>query len=322
MTFSPDPRIRNLVKSEASTAKDLFPFEKPFVAFYSFSALLACLIEEALEDNPNRAFVSHSIEVLVTFVMADELSESPTLDRNRLNLASRAVECLLDAIALYSATNNGILMASDQASLVRRLLHFIETARAMLTRPSPNMSNIQKLMCYSFGVLVEGSIRDPAFWGAVKQETRLGSLIKTLLLEETRQPIRSDVSERIKRTCSVSKPLKQSSKLDNGKSPSLSTTDSPAQIDMLATVWDAFVQTIPMTVDYASQSAEFFNVALWVFRSVAEKSPQDVIFSQYLRQWSDVMLRHETEEVWLHLLCSDEEAFANTILVHRTRARR
>jgi ubiquitin carboxyl-terminal hydrolase 34 len=168
------------------------------------------------------------------------------------------------------------------------------------------MLTIQKLVCNSFGVLVEGSIRDQAFWCAVKQEMQLGSLIKALLLGETRQPIRSDVSERIRRTCSAAKSMKQSSKMANGKSPTLPARDSPAQIDMLATVWDAFVQTIPMTPDYASQSAEFFNVALWVFRSVAEKSPRDVIFSQYLKQWSEVMLRHETEEVRMDLFCSDE----------------
>lgn len=299
MTFSPQPRVRDLVKSETSTAKDLFPFEKPFVAFYSFSALLACLIEEAMEDDPNQVFISHSIEVLVTFLMAEQLSESLDSDRNLLHLASTAVECLLDAIALHSASSEKTLVAHDKASLVRRVLHFIETARSMTARPSLNLSTVQRLICNSFGVLVEGSIRDPTFWGSVKQETQLGPLIKTLLLEETRQPIRSDVSERIRRTCSAAKSMKQSSKLSNGKSPS-PTADSPAQIDMLATVWDAFVQTIPVTPEYASQAAEFFNVALWVFRSVAEKSPRDVIFSQYLKQWSEVMLRHETEEVCLN----------------------
>ncbi|KAJ5368932.1 uncharacterized protein N7496_008692 [Penicillium cataractarum] len=296
VTFSPQPRVRDLVKSETSTAKDLFPFEKPFVAFYSFNALLACLLEEALEDDPNQVFISHSIEVLVNFLMAKQLSESLDSDRNLLHLASTAVECLLDAIALHSASSEKTLVAHDKAPLVRRVLHFIETARSVTARPSLNMSIVQRLICNSFGVLVEGSIRDQTFWGAVKQETQLGALIKTLLLEEARQPIRSDVSERIRRTCSAAKSMKQSSKLSNGKSPSAPTADTPAQIDMLATVWDAFVQTIPMTPEYASQAAEFFSVALWVFRSVAEKSPRDVIFSQYLKQWSEVMLRHETEE--------------------------
>lgn len=297
MTFSPQPRVRNLVKSETSTAKNLFPFDKPFVAFYSFSALLACLIEEALEDTHNQAFICHSIGALVNFIMADELAGSLTRDRNRLQLASTAVECLLDAVALYKATDNETLVAQGQAPLVRRLLHFIEAARSVTTRPSVNIITIQKLVCNSFGVLVEGSARDHAFWGAVKQETKLGSLVKALLLQETRQPIRSDVSERIRRTCSSAKSMKQSSKLANDNSPTLSIRDSPAQIDMLATVWNAFVETIPMTPEYASQSAEFFSVALGVFRSVAEKSPRDVIFSQYLQDWSDVMLRHETEEV-------------------------
>lgn len=297
MTFSPQPRVRDLVKSEASTAKDLFPFEKPFVAFYSFSALLACLIEEALEDDPNQIFISHSIEVLVNFLMAEELSKSLDNNWNLLNLAATAVECLLDAIALHRSSSEKTLVARDKASLVRRVLHFIETARSVTARPSLNMSVVPRLICNSFGVLVEGSIRDQSFWDAVKQETQLGPLIKTLLLEETRQPIRSDVSERIRRTCSAAKSMKQSSKLTDGKSTSPSNADSPAQVDMLATVWDAFVQTIPMAPEYASQAAEFFNVALWVFRSVAEKSPRDVIFTQYLKQWSEVMLRHETEEV-------------------------
>ncbi|KAF3392464.1 Ubiquitin carboxyl-terminal hydrolase 34 [Penicillium rolfsii] len=296
VTFSPQPRVRNLVKSETSAAKELFPFDKPFVAFYSFSALLACLIEEALEDTANQAFISHSIEVLVTILMADELADSLTLDRHRLSLASTAVECLLDAIALYQATDNRTLVAQGQVALVRRLLHFIEAARSVTARPPVNVLAIQKLVCNSFGVLMEGAIRDKTFWGAVKQETQLGSLVKGLLLEETRQSIRSDVSERIKRTCNSAKSMKQSTKLTNDNSPILSTPDSPAQIDILATVWDAFIQTIPMTLDYAPQSAEFFNVALGIFRSVAEKSPRDVIFSQYLKQWSEIMLRHETEE--------------------------
>ena len=38
-----------LAKSEDKNEKDLFPFQKPFVALHSFSALQICLREEALE---------------------------------------------------------------------------------------------------------------------------------------------------------------------------------------------------------------------------------------------------------------------------------
>ncbi|KAJ5151117.1 uncharacterized protein N7482_010369 [Penicillium canariense] len=296
VTFSPQDRVLNLVKSENSSTKDLFPFEKPFNAFYSFSALLVCLREEAVQDSPNPSFVSHSIQTLVAFLMADELSESLAQDPIRLYLASSAVECLLAAITVYSAASNETLVASEPAFLVKRLLYLIEISRSVTENPLLNMSNIQKLMCSSFAVLIEASIRDQGFWTAVKHEAQLSLLIKALLLEESRQPIRSDVSERIKMTCSVSKLLKESSKISNGDLSTVSNTDSPARIDMLATIWNAFVETIPMTPDHATQSAEFFRVALWVFRSVAEKSPQDIIFNQYLRQWSEVMLRHKTEE--------------------------
>jgi hypothetical protein len=57
------------------------------------------------------------------------------------------------------------------------------------------------------------------------------------------------------------------------------------------------VRNMRHTVEYAEQSREFFAVALAVFRSVAERSPHDVIFAEYLFQWSETMLSHETEEV-------------------------
>lgn len=37
-----------LVKSENSNEKELFPFQKPFVALHSFSVLQLCLRDEAV----------------------------------------------------------------------------------------------------------------------------------------------------------------------------------------------------------------------------------------------------------------------------------
>ncbi|KAJ5668957.1 hypothetical protein N7462_010027 [Penicillium macrosclerotiorum] len=294
VAFPPQDRVLDLVRRENSNAEDLFPFQKPFIAFYSFNALLTSLREEAVKETPQQSFVSHSIKTLVTFLMSDKLSVALAENQSGLSLAKSAVECLLVAATVYSPTNETPLLVEDPASLVRRLLYFIETARSAAKNSELNLLIIHKLMCNSFAVLIEVSIRDPLFWDVVKQEAEFGRLLQTLLLEETKQPVRNDVLERIRMTYSPSKFLK-SSKMTT-ETPQTVPAESPVRIDMLATIWNAFVQIIPRTSEFAAQSSEFFKIALWVFRSVAEKSPRDVIFSQYLRQWSEVMLQHRTEE--------------------------
>lgn len=144
---------------------------------------------------------------------------------------------------------------------------------------------------------MEGSLRDQSFWNAVKLHAQFDQLLLSLLLEEDRQPIRNEISERIKMTCSPIKLLKQPAKISDEESQPGSPTENPARIDMLATLWNAFIQIIPKAPTFARQSAEFFKVTLWVFRYIAEKSPQDLIFDDYLKQWSGILLSHRTDEV-------------------------
>lgn len=184
----------------------------------------------------------------------------------------------------------------DPAPLIQELLKFIEIARHLFaTQLSP--SSITKLICDSFAVLMEGSVRDNKFWNVTKDIAQLDQLVSTLLLGDSRQTIRKGIAEHIAIVGGLSKPLKKQSKLGSEDVQESTSPDNPTSIDILATIWDAFVRTFPQTPNHASQSQEFFDIALSVFRSVAEKSPRDLIFGDYLRQWSTVMLSHQTEEV-------------------------
>lgn len=292
--FPPPERILELVRSEQNNENFLFPFEKPFVAFYSFHVLLMCLRDEATETTPNQSFASHSIEILVAFLMADEFASGLSEDTVKFWLASNATECLLAAFVISDTPKDDAALVQDPTKLVKRLLEFIQIAHSAPSLPFSTLN--QKLIRFPFAVLIDGSTRDEKFWNAVKQEAHFDQLIQSLLLNENRQSVRIDVAERIKITCGPLKSQKQPLKT-NEEPQSPSPAESTGRIDMLATVWDAFLKTIPKAPEYASQSAEFFTVALWVFRSVAEKSPRDIIFSQYLKQWSLIMLEHHTEEV-------------------------
>lgn len=273
----------------------MFPFDKPYAAFYSFHVLLICLRDETAKEPAKRSFMKHSVEILRAFLMADELSGSIAADRTKFFLATMAVECLLSALSAHQSTDDGLELIREPTPLVKRLSWLIEMARSA-PPTSPNDPS-KRLICASFAVFIQGPMCDGAFWNAVRQEVQFDQLTSALLLEESRQTVRNEVSERIKLISSPSKKPKQVEKPDDEEMETEFPADVPTRIEMLATIWNAFVQTIPQAPKFASQSAEFFKVALWLFRSVAEKSPRDAVFSDYLKRWSEVMFSHRTEEV-------------------------
>ncbi|KAJ5964740.1 uncharacterized protein N7479_004616 [Penicillium vulpinum] len=292
VVFPPQIRALELVRSSNNTEKDMFPLQRPFKALYSLNTLSMCLHEEAAEMSPDQAFVSHSNRVLVAFLTSDELFRSLSGNSITIVLATRAIECLLLAISVYRPTHDESVLITDPMSLVRRVLELLEIGR---TSPAdlPAGTCAQSLICNSFAVLVEGSLRDLNVWNAVKQHAKFDGLILSLLLEEKRKPIRTDILERLKIMCGPLKPFKLPIKKPDTESPPV---ENPNRIDMLATLWSSFLQVIPKTLEHVPQSEEFFNAALWMFRAIAQRSPGDLIFNEYLQQWSAIMLTHQTEE--------------------------
>lgn len=247
--------------------------------------------------------MSHSIRVLVSAVtrseMADGLEDSPT----KLLFATHMVECLLYALLVRPAIPGEAPVVPNPTALVQRLFHFMEVAR-LLPVSSPSETSITKLICNSFAVLTEGSVRDLGFWEAVKEQPHFDDLLCSLLLKEHRQPIRKGIAENIAVACSPSKLLRKSTKPIDSETQGTQDTPAPdnaIRIEILAKIWNAFDKAFPATLDNAAQCQEFFEISNLVFRSVAERSPHDLSFSQYLKQWSTTMLRHQTEEVSLLL---------------------
>lgn len=272
--------------------------------------LLICLRDETAKEPAKQSFVRHSVEILRAFLMADELSGSITADRTKFSLATKAVECLLSALSAHQPTNDGAELIREPTPLVKRLSCLIEMARsAHLTSPNDPSKN---LLCAAFAVLIQGSMCDGAFWNAVRQGVQFDQWTFALLLEESRQAVRNEISERIKLISNPAKKPKQVEKPAGQEMDTEFPADAPTRIEMLATVWNAFVQTIPLAPEYASQSAEFFKVALWLFRSVADKSPRDAIFNDYLTRWSEVMFSHRTEEV-CRITTEWSDTFANSV---------
>ncbi|KKK18163.1 hypothetical protein ARAM_004521 [Aspergillus rambellii] len=298
VVFPPQEKVLHLVKSIDKTEQDMFPLAKPYSFLYSVNALSKCLQEEALEPSFNEAFVSHSVRVLVAALTRPEMSESLADSPTKISFAMSLVECLLYALMVKPPVAEESPLIPDSTKLVSQLSYLVEVGRNLPASQFPEV-NLHKLICYSFAVFIEGSVRDPGFWAAIKEQVPFAQFIFSLLLEESRQPIRKGISDNIAIVCSPSKIFKKPSKFVSSESQETreaAISENPARVDILATIWDAFVLTFPRALEFATQSQEFFEIAHSVFSSVAEKSPRDLIFSEYLKQWSGIMLSHRTTE--------------------------
>ncbi|KAJ5888729.1 hypothetical protein N7495_008770 [Penicillium taxi] len=289
--FDAQERISQLVRSSESNEDDLFPLQSPFIALYSFKTLAICLREESLQTIPNQDFLSHSIGILMRFLLSDELL---ICNRERLHLTFSAVNSFFSAISICQSSDESAVIP-DGTRFIKRLLDLIEISRSP-EAVSLDPAITHSLTCRIFAVLMEGSLRDYNFWNLVKQELSFGLLVQTLLLQETRQAIRIDIAETITLSiCNRSKMQKRRASMVEDTHP-VSDVETPVRIDMIATIWSYLVRIIPNTPEYAGQTAEFFNVAYRVFTTVVENSPRDVVFGRYFKEWTQVMLRHQTDE--------------------------
>lgn len=185
--------------------------------------------------------------------------------------------------------------------LVEQLLNFLEIGRHL---PATSLSpiGIQKLICNSFAVLADTSVRDLEFWTAVKRHAQLDQLLISLLLDEKRQGVRREISETIVVACSPIQMAKNPAKPSNGEvQKPTEAPENTLKTGVLTTIWDAFVRILPQAANFAPHSQEFFEVALLIFRLMGEKSLNDLRLSEYLKQWGDIMREHQTEQVGSHI---------------------
>ncbi|KAL5003429.1 hypothetical protein BDV10DRAFT_154983 [Aspergillus recurvatus] len=297
IVFPPQEKVMNMVKSTDETDGNMFPVDRPYNFLYSVNALSECLRQEALEPTPSEPLVSHSVRSVVAALTRRALSETLGTLPTSIQLAASLIECLLSALTVKAPVSGDMPIIPNATALVTRLIRILEVGQSSRTAQISEFT-IQRLVCCIFAVFLEGSLRDAGFWNAAKQQVKFDQLLFSLLIQEFRQPIRKGISDIIFLICSPSKQFKKpklpASQAQEAREVALS--ENPTRIDILATIWDAFVRTFSRVLEFPSQSQEFFEAAYVVFTSVAEKSPHDSIFSEYLKQWSSIMLSHRANE--------------------------
>lgn len=54
---------------------------------------------------------------------------------------------------------------------------------------------------------------------------------------------------------------------------------------------------IPESADHCETAQQFFDISLFVFRSIDEVTRDELDFNGYIKVWSDLLLRHQPDEV-------------------------
>lgn len=61
--------------------------------------------------------------------------------------------------------------------------------------------------------------------------------------------------------------------------------------------WENLVLLIPETLKHGEISQQFFDITLFVFRSIDDTGREDINLEAYTERWSGLLLRHIHEEV-------------------------
>jgi ubiquitin carboxyl-terminal hydrolase 34 len=166
-----------------------------------------------------------------------------------------------------------------------------------LTQAALSETGVQKLICNSFAVLFKSAADDQQIWDALKQSSQTQKLLFTLLLAERRPRIRKGVAETIFAICGSPPPNKPTKAMDRKEISTPARIPSSTAVDVVASIWKSLSTILPQACEYVTYSQEFFEVTIAVFQTVASLSPGDLIFGEYLRQWSEILLNYKTLEV-------------------------
>ena len=100
--------------------------------------------------------------------------------------------CHIEAVSAEVSS----MFFSDAATLVERLLWFIDFAQSGVSSPQ-----IIELVRKSFAVILEASLHCNKVWVYFKNTSHSSTLSKTLLLEDLRPEIRQGVADSIRGIC-------------------------------------------------------------------------------------------------------------------------
>ncbi|KAI9762241.1 MAG: hypothetical protein M4579_000565 [Chaenotheca gracillima] len=279
-TFPPQEKLRKLVSSPASTSADIFPDGLPFKIIYSATTLQTCFEEQLKKGIVNEAFILHSVKVLVSALLNDDLLETTTNERLRIKTQCALIKCLLCFLKEPVDPATSMSYFEDEERLLHHLLEVLD-----LTRPSTTwaLEDATSLACNTFSTILEASLHSASFWKLFASHQGVLKTIQQLLLDDARSQ------------CPFFEVETRPQAHFN-----LCTRNSAAKVsadEFASTFWRALSLILPEATKNPASSTQLFDASLTVFRAVGESLKDQVDFDAYIRDWGTILLEHKSQEI-------------------------
>ncbi|KAL9598980.1 MAG: hypothetical protein Q9219_004163 [cf. Caloplaca sp. 3 TL-2023] len=210
--------------------------------------------------------------IAASLTSAPANSASTTTDGGLRALAG-LVECLLKFLRETARNDSSREILSTHVSLVERLLLLLRTAELIDDLPLA-----LSLTCGSLGCLLEASLHSETFFKAFRDAKQFQSILRKVLLCESRRTIRIGTAKSIKSICDH---------------PGL---DAIQRHEFASFCWDNLDTLIPESLQHGCFAEEFCGVATTVLRNLDDTRRRELDLSGYVRDWCNLLLRHHHTE--------------------------
>lgn len=140
-------------------------------------------------------------------------------------------------------------------------------------------------------ILFVGSASE-TYWGAVADETSFLEYVQTFLLKDSRIVVRQTIVELIE-DC-----LGMQSHLPTPDGSNSSDIDQKSADHMFPQLCSSIIDILPETVNFRSQSIEFFEVLHWLLQQSAPRLQASIDIELLARETTELLLRHRPIEVY------------------------
>ena len=293
--------------TDHAQSEDLFPPGKFFQARYAALALQARLQEQiryvserqkfyptslltCTKSTLDEKFVRKAICHLDAALLNPTLIAETVVNFQQLQLATVLVNVLLEFLRGKCHVGSPVAIAnvlceaerpsaetsatyfSDGARLANRLVSILSVAIEM------NEDAMVIHDCY--GVILEASLHSRVIWEGFIKHPQVPSLHRILLLEDSRQSVRENISRKIDSVCGGGLPF----------------TCPLSKGEIAGQIWAGISAILPDTVRYPKQCRQLFTMAEHVFRVQDEYERNEGSLRSLMITWSDLLLEHKHEE--------------------------
>lgn len=253
-------------ESEDVSYKEVFPLGRPFKSLYAIYALREYIRTQLQHGTVNEGALTRSTKLIVSALSDPDVLKQCPEGELRDSLALH----LIDSLVMF--LKEPILPTSIETllngTLLQRLLELLNCAKSVVTS-----HNSVHLTWRCMEVILEGCLYNPALWSSFKSHLASSSLLQELLLEDSRQIIRKSVAKQIMAKCTFNPTLAR-----------VSTTEFSVAF------WPMIVDLILQANQHTQRCEELFNLALALFKRIAETSLEFINLEDVARQWTSLLL--------------------------------